>query len=298
MKQKPIQVDSASRKKPILPLVIVIICISLLSLQVMGMIGEHRANKIAQQSKDAEAYQSVTDAISDPESEETPPISETEDVPEEEPVSAPFPLLPKDEILWSATDVGKTVALTFDDGPNSKYTMEYLKILREYEVPATFFLIGNRVETYPALAKAIAEEGHEIGNHTYNHPNLPRQKDAVIKDQITRTSDLIRNSTSQKEVTLLRPPGGNYNDRVRDIALENDLRVVMWKIYPRDWEKNKTADDIIKIIKGSLESGAIILLHEGKPQTLKALPILINDLRKDGWNFVTVSQLAGETVYP
>lgn len=205
------------------------------------------------------------------------------------------PPVHREEILRSVPTAGKKVAITFDDGPSSRYTMEYLRVLRENQVPATFFLVGRNAQKYPCLVTMIAGEGHEIGNHTFDHPNLKKQKEKIIAEQISRTSDLLTQWT-QQEVKFVRPPGGNISSELIKVVSEMNLQIVMWTIDPRDWEKNKTSDEIIDFVKKNIQPGAIILLHEGKPQTLAALPILINDLRKDGWEFVTISGLLGEVI--
>jgi peptidoglycan/xylan/chitin deacetylase (PgdA/CDA1 family) len=214
-------------------------------------------------------------------------------VPEDD-VQSSVPLIPRDEILRSVPAAGKKVALTFDDGPSAKYTVDYLRVLRENQVPATFFLIGRNVQQNPSLVSLIAGEGHEIGNHTYDHPNLKRKNKDSIRKQISSTSKLL-NQWTQQDITLMRPPGGNFGPGLEAVAAEMDMRICMWSVNPKDWEKNKKHQDIIASIKKQLRPGAVILLHEGKPETLKVLPILINDLRKDGWEFVTISELVGDS---
>lgn len=211
----------------------------------------------------------------------------------EDDVQSPVPLVPREEILRSVPAAGKKVALTFDDGPSAGYTEDYLRVLRENNVKATFFMIGRHIQNNANLAALIAGEGHEIGNHTYDHPNLKRQDKDSIRQQLSRTSDLL-NQQVQQEITLVRPPGGNYGPELEAVAAEMNMRIVLWSIDPRDWEKNKTHEEIIANVESNIGPGSIILLHEGKPETLKALPILLNDLRQDGWEFVTVSELVGD----
>lgn len=207
--------------------------------------------------------------------------------------AASVSLIPREEILYSVPAAGKKAALTFDDGPSYRYTPEYLRVLREYRVHATFFLVGKMIQNNPNLLSMIAGEGHEVANHTYDHLDLKLQNEAVVKDQLSRTSDLIMQWT-QQEIKLMRPPGGSIGPELKNVAAEMDLQIVMWTIDPRDWEKNKTSDQIIAVVKNNMKPGAIILLHEGKPQTLAALPTLINDLQNDGWEFVTISELINE----
>ena len=201
------------------------------------------------------------------------------------------PLVPSDEIIWSVPSAGKRVALTFDDGPSKKYTMKYLDVLREKQVKATFFLIGRNVQKSPVLETLIAGEGHEIANHTYDH-YIKKISERVIKEQISRTSRLLKEWT-QQEIKYVRPPGGNNRIKMKSVAAELDMQVVMWSVDPQDWKKDTTPAEIIRTVKKQLTPGAIIVLHEGKPQTLEALPALIDELRQDGWDFVTISELLG-----
>jgi len=223
-----------------------------------------------------------------------PPLSEKPEkteIPAQSDPKPKNPAVPRDEIVWSVPSAGKKVALTFDDGPSKKYTMKYLGLLREKQVRATFFLIGRNVQKNPALTALIAGEGHEIANHTYDH-YIKKMSEAVIKDQISRTSNLLKEWT-QQEIKYVRPPGGNNSIKMKSVAAELDMQVVMWNVDPQDWNEDTTPAKIITSIKKQLTPGSIIVLHEGKPQTLKALPALIDELRQDGWDFVTVSELLG-----
>lgn len=223
---------------------------------------------------------------------EYPPVNETTAqtvTPAQNDPKPENPAVPRDEILWSVPSAGKKVALTFDDGPSKNYTLKYLDLLREKQVKATFFLIGRNVLMNPALTSLIAGEGHEIANHTYDH-YIKRMSEAVIKEQISRTSHLLKEWT-QQEIKYVRPPGGNNRIKMKAVASQLDMQVVMWSVDPKDWKENATPAEIIASIKKQLTPGAIIVLHEGKPQTLEALPVLIDELRQDGWEFVTISEL-------
>ena len=285
----------------LLPALVFLICFQLLLLQIVLALEAGEQNQTVKQVQDTNtALASPNVNLNKPVILNPTPVQSYSIQPEASPshseelnTGASIPPIPRDEILYSVPAAGKRVALTFDDGPAFRYTMEYLKVLRENQVPATFFLVGRRIQCNPSLVSMIVGEGHEIGNHSYDHPNLELQREAAIKEQLSRTSDLLSQWT-QKEIKLMRPPGGAFGPGLLKVASEMNLRVVMWTIDPRDWEKNKTSNEIATLIKKNMEPGAIILLHEGKPQTLAALPILINDLQKDGWEFVTISGLIGE----
>lgn len=185
---------------------------------------------------------------------------------------------------------GKKIALTFDDGPSLEYTPLYLQVLRENNVHATFFLVGREIQRSPGLAAMIAAEGHDLGNHTFDHPNLKSLAHHTIRQQIARTTDILEQVT-QRPVKYFRPPGGNLNQAVKDIAGEMGLQLIMWNIDPRDWERNKTPEQIVNNIMNNLRPGGIVVLHERKPQTLAALPVLIGRLREQGWEPVTLTEL-------
>jgi len=239
-------------------------------------------------------YQSEQQKSGKQEAVENPPLSEKPEKTEEPAQTGPKPnnpAVPKNEIVWSVPSAGKKVALTFDDGPSKKYTLKYLEVLREKQVKATFFLVGRNVQKSPVLTALIAGEGHEIANHTYDH-YIKKMSDAVIKDQISRTSRLLKEWT-QQEIKYVRPPGGNNSIKMKSVAAELQMQVVMWNVDPQDWKEGTTPAQIIASVKKQLTPGAIIVLHEGKPQTLKALPALIDELRQDGWEFVTISELLG-----
>jgi len=197
---------------------------------------------------------------------------------------------PPGSVIRGVPEAGKRLALTFDDGPSPQYTPAYLEVLREHGVRATFFMVGRQVKSSPELAAMIAADGHDIGNHTFDHPNLRRVSNDTIQQQIQGTNDLLEQATGQ-QIRYFRPPGGNTNQNVTDIAAGKGLRVIMWNIDPRDWERGKTSDQIVNHILNNLQPGGIVVMHERKPQTLAALPVLINRLREQGWELVTVTEL-------
>jgi peptidoglycan/xylan/chitin deacetylase (PgdA/CDA1 family) len=273
-----------------IPVFVILICLQLFMMQLVLSIDAGDRKKAVQQSEDVE--QNAEAGLDPVQASNGKPADPASPNREEDPAVTVLPPVPREEILRSVPAAGKKVALTFDDGPSSSYTLDYLKVLRENQVPATFFLVGRHAQKNPSLVTMIAGEGHEIANHTFDHPDLRKCDEKAITEQIARTSDLL-SQWSQQEIKLMRPPGGNISPGLSKVVAAMNLRIVMWAIDPRDWEKNKTSEEIIESVKKDLQPGAIILLHEGKPQTLKALPVLINELRGDGWDFVTVSGLIG-----
>ncbi|GAB6989862.1 polysaccharide deacetylase family protein [Paenibacillus pini] len=130
---------------------------------------------------------------------------------------------------------GKYVALTFDDGPHPKVTPRVLRTLKEFNIKATFFMLGVQVEYYPDVAKKVAEAGHEIGNHSKSHPNLAKMSMSEIRKQIIKSSDQIEAATGEKP-TLFRPPYGAINDAIKKITKEQKTPIILWSVDSLDWK--------------------------------------------------------------
>ena len=190
--------------------------------------------------------------------------------------------------------------LTFDDGPDPSWTPQILDILKKYDVKATFFLVGSQAETYPGLVRRIIDEGHEIGNHTYTHPNLGQISAKQIEIELNATQWLIESITG-RSTTLFRPP---YNadsrpTRVAELSplkqVQDDLGylIVLENVDPEDWARPGVAE-ILNRVKEQREDGNIILLHDAggnRAQTLEALPKIIDYLRTRGDRIVPLSDL-------
>jgi len=185
----------------------------------------------------------------------------------------------------------KVVALTFDDGPHGELTPKLLDLLRSYGVIATFFVIGSRAEMYPDITARIAEEGHEIGNHTWNHRSLVNQSVDQALGSLRQTSEVIAGLTG-KSCKLVRPPYGHTNYRIRSLLNSNGYYQIMWDVDTRDW-KDSSPSGILTRILGKVHPGSIILFHDIHPGALRALPILIPAMKRAGFRFLTVSQLLG-----
>lgn len=184
---------------------------------------------------------------------------------------------------------GKYVALTFDDGPHPKVTPRVLKALKQYNAKATFFMLGVQVEYYPDMAKKVAEAGHEIANHSESHPNLAKMNLNAVRQQVTKASDRIEAATGVKP-TLFRPPYGAINDSVRQVMKEQKTSMILWSVDSLDW-KSKNAQAVNKEVMQHVRPGSIVLMHDIHASTADALPQLLESLKKQGYQFVTVSQL-------
>ena len=186
----------------------------------------------------------------------------------------------------------KLVALTFDDGPHKTHTKEILDTLERYGARATFFIVGTNAERFPDIVKEAATRGHEIGNHTYSHPNMKGISHNELQSELSKNEDLLF-SICGVRTTLFRPPCGEMSDTVSSIAEESGYKLVLWDIDTRDWE-HRSAEAIIKSVRENAKDGAVILMHDfigGETHTPEALSEIIETLQKDGYEFVTVSEL-------
>jgi peptidoglycan-N-acetylglucosamine deacetylase len=184
----------------------------------------------------------------------------------------------------------KCIALTFDDGPGA-YTTKLLGYLKDKQVKATFFMLGQQVDTFPKVAKAVARAGHEIGVHTWDHRSLPQLSTAQIDSELSSTIDIIANDTGITP-TLLRPPYGAMNTRVKTEAKKYGLAIVLWNVDTLDWKTRSTPKTVAAALKDT-RRGSIILVHDIHKTTVEAVPGIIDGLRAKGYTFVTVTQLLG-----
>lgn len=195
----------------------------------------------------------------------------------------------KIKVVTKAPVGKKKVALTFDDGPFPHYTEEYIKVLKDHNVNATFFLVGSSVKKYPQMAKLIAKEGFEIGNHSFSHKNLSEMSINDLNTDLFLTNYEVKNITN-KNPDFLRPPYGFYNDTLLKVAKNNSLTVVTWSVDPKDWEGIPSNEITQKVVRNT-DDGDIILLHEGNKNTLIALPRIIKQIQEKGFEIVSVSEL-------
>lgn len=186
----------------------------------------------------------------------------------------------------------KIVALTVDDGPDPLYTPQILDILRKYNVPATFFVVGRQVELYPDIFSREIAFGHEVGNHSYSHNHLPGMPYREIVAEIKRTNGIISHF-SGKNVKWFRPPRGAYNRNVVDAAARCALKTVLWT-KALETSKDKDPEHMARRLINGIRPGGIILLHDGRldrTKTIKSLPLVIEGLHKKGYRFVTLTEL-------
>ncbi|MFK7691523.1 polysaccharide deacetylase family protein [Paenibacillus sp. HJGM_3] len=199
------------------------------------------------------------------------------------------------EIVWEVKTDQKLMALTFDDGPDPEQTPAILDLLRKYNAKCTFFVVGRRVQAFPELAKRVVDEGHELGNHTFNHIYFNNASSAEqIRQQLALTEEAIEQATKTRSV-LFRPPGGTYNDLLVEVSNKAGLKPVLWSWHQdtRDWKLPGVSRITSKVLHNA-RSGDIVLFHDHvhpRTQTIQALEIILPELQKRGYEFVTVSEL-------
>lgn len=189
----------------------------------------------------------------------------------------------------------KTVALTFDDGPN-KNTLSILDTLKDNHASATFFMVGTNVNNFSDTVKRISDEGHELGSHSYSHKSLLHVKNEELEKEINEVSRIVKNIAGV-DIKLLRPPYGSINGEVKD---KYPYSYIMWSVDPEDW-KYKDASIVREHVLDKVEDGDIILLHDIHYTTAESLKLILPELYIRGYQIVSVSKLAelkGQTLAP
>ncbi|MBY0442070.1 MAG: polysaccharide deacetylase family protein [Mycobacteriaceae bacterium] len=185
----------------------------------------------------------------------------------------------------------KCVALTFDDGP-TPFTDRLLRILADNNAKATFFLIGNKVAANPAGAQRIAAAGMEIGNHTWEHPNMTTIPPQDISSQLAKANAAITAATG-RTVRLYRPAGGLANDAVQQAAARLGLAEILWDVIPFDWFNDSNTAATRLVLMTQIKPGSVVLLHDTYSSTVDLVYQFIPVLKANGYHLVTVSQLLG-----
>ncbi len=187
------------------------------------------------------------------------------------------------------------VALTFDDGPDAIYTPQVLDVLTEYEVPATFFYVGERTEEHPEVVERTVEEGHVLANHSWSHPALTGLSDLEVYEEVMDT-ELSMELISGQRTSFLRPPYGFVSQKNVEQLKELDYRIIQWSVDSLDWQE-PTVDEILINTIPDIDDDAIILFHsaggvtQDLSSTVEVLPELIHTLEVQGYEFVTVDQI-------
>jgi len=199
--------------------------------------------------------------------------------------------LAESRITFSFVHVdGPYIAMTFDDGPSATLTPKLLDILAAHQIKATFFVIGENVAEHPEIVARAAREGHEIGNHSWSHPNFGKMSDDGVRSQLQRTDDAIKSATGARP-TLLRPPYGSITAREkRWINDQFGYQIILWDVDPYDWKRPGPSVVRNRILKET-RRGSIVLSHDIHPGTIEAMPSTFDALEAKGFKFITVSEL-------
>lgn len=185
----------------------------------------------------------------------------------------------------------KVIALTIDDGPHYKTTPEILAVLKDKQVRATFFVLGENAVRNPELVAREEADGHEIAVHGYHHASLAKLAKKEVAAELAAAEKALGRAAAGR-LSLFRPPGGLYGDGVVAAARERGYTLVLWDIDPHDWARPPVANVVAAVLKRAAP-GSIVLLHDGQYPlpTARALEIIIDRLRADGYELVTVSEL-------
>ena len=206
--------------------------------------------------------------------------------PEPKPTPKPAPAAPAP----APTTGNKVIALTFDDGPGP-YTAHLLDVLDQYGAKATFFLIGSKVSSQANVVRSIHARGHQLGNHSWSHPELPKLPVNQIAGEIDRTNDAIKQATGVTPA-ILRPPYGAVNGVVLEQLRLRGMSSILWSVDTRDWA-DRNSDIVCSRAVAGARPGAIILMHDIHQTSVNAVPCILSALKQQGYSFVTVQGLLG-----
>ena len=184
----------------------------------------------------------------------------------------------------------KQVAISFDAAWGNDDTQQLIDILAEYDVPATFFVVGAWVDKYPESVKALSDAGHQIQNHSNTHPNMPQLSREQMCNEIENCNKKIQSVTGVCP-TLFRPPYGDYDNATIETVSSMKMYTIQWDVDSLDWKDNATADSICKRVTSRVQNGSIVLFHNDADHTPEALPNILKCLKDDGYEFVFISDL-------
>lgn len=197
--------------------------------------------------------------------------------------------------IYNVDTEEKQVAISFDAAWGADKTEAIIEILKEFEVDATFFLVGFWVDDYPEMTKAIDEAGFEIGTHSNTHPDMVKLSKETMKNELETSISKI-NAVTNKEVSLFRAPFGSYNNDLIDTADELGLKTIQWDVDSLDW-KGLSASEITNRIMSRVKNGSIILMHNNSDNILDALRLTLNRLKIAGYEVTSISKLVYQDGY-
>ncbi len=184
----------------------------------------------------------------------------------------------------------KQIAISFDAAWGNDDTETLIEILDKYDVPATFFVVGAWVDKYPESVKALSDAGHQVQNHSNTHPYMTSLSKEQMINEIECCNKKIKAITG-KAPTLLRPPYGDYDNCVVETVNGLNMYPIQWSVDSLDWKDSATANSICERVTSKVQNGSIVLFHNDADHTPEALPTILDCLKKDGYEFVFISDL-------
>ena len=191
--------------------------------------------------------------------------------------------------VYAVDTAEKQIAISFDAAWGADKTEDILEILDEFDVSATFFLVGFWVDEYPDIVKKIDEAGCEIGTHSNTHPDMVNLDKETMKTELTQSIDKIKNITG-KEVSLFRAPFGSYNNTLLETAEELSLTTIQWDVDTLDW-KGLSASEMNSRVTNKVKNGSIILMHNNSDNILDGLRLILTTLKNKGYEITSISDL-------
>ncbi len=191
--------------------------------------------------------------------------------------------------IYSTQRTDKKIAISFDAAWGADDTHQLIETLNQFHVKTTFFVVGEWVDKYPDMVKALHDAGHEIQNHSNTHPHLTNLSENEISQEIENCNKKIQEITGTRP-TLMRPPYGDYNNKVIEATQALGMHTIQWSVDSLDW-KNLTAEQITDRVISAIEPGGIVLFHNAAKHTPQALPIILETLQKQGYEIVPISEL-------
>lgn len=192
--------------------------------------------------------------------------------------------------IYSVDTEDKKIAISFDAAWGNDDTHTLIEILKEYDVPATFFVVGAWVDKYPESVKELADAGHQVQNHSNTHPYMTQLSAVQMTDELTTCNEKIKAITGISP-TLFRPPYGDYDDTVIETVEGLKMYPIQWSVDSLDWQDSATADSIYKRVTSKVTNGSIVLFHNDAEHTPEALPNILKTLKEQGYEFVFIDDL-------
>jgi peptidoglycan-N-acetylmuramic acid deacetylase len=195
--------------------------------------------------------------------------------------------------VYKGDPANKNIYLTFDNGYENGYTGKVLNVLKQQQVPATFFVTGHYLESAPDLVKRMAQEGHIVGNHSWHHPDMTRITNEKIRQELEMVREKTEELTGQKTMNYLRPPRGVFSERTMAVAKKEGYLHIFWSLAFKDWEvdRQKGAQYSYNEVMKQIHPGAILLLHTVSKDNADALDSIITELKKRGYTFKSLDDL-------